>query len=886
MTRATRLAPVLAVLFAIGLGPEESWAAPPAGPAQLMLDKGWDLQTSANVRAPGSELSTPAYKPNGWHNITVPTTVVGALVKNKVFPDPYFGMNIRGIPGTTYKIGSNFSNTEMTADSPFAVPWWYRKQFRLPPSYKGKTVWLTFEALNFRANVWLNGKQIGSATDVAGAWRRFEFDVTQAARPGAVNVLAVEVFPQKKDDLGITFVDWNPVPPDKNMGLWKEVYLTSSGPVSVRHPAVISKLHAPANDNAALTVTAVLRNASDKPVSGKLVAKIEKVRVEQEVTLGPFERKDVTFEPTDHPLLNLQQPRLWWPAQMGKPELYDLRLDFVVDGRTSDWAATPFGIREVHSELDANKRLVFSVNGKKVLIRGGGWSSDMMMRADPKRHEDELRYVLDMGLNTVRLEGKIETDHFLDYADRNGILVMAGWCCCDHWEKWSNWKSVDHIISAESQRDQLLRLRRHPSVFVWLNASDIPPPAAVEKRYLEIASAVRWPNPTISSAAQKQAEFSGPSGVKMLGPYEWVPPRYWLEDTKKGGAYGFNTETSPGPAVPPLESLRKMLPPDKLWPINEYWDFHAGGGQFSNIKVHTDALNNRYGEAKTVEDYTVKSQLMAYEGIRAMFEGFSRNKYQSTGVIQWMLNNAWPSIIWHLYDYYLRPGGGYFGAKKANQPLHAIYSETDGSVWAVNSTYQDVPGLRVKARVFNLDMNEKHTTEATFDLPADGTHKAFTLPSIPGLTTTYFVHLAIFDNKQEMVGSNFYWQSTKQDVLDHGKAKWFVTPTKSYADFTALAQLPQVNVRVASKSQRQAAGRTLTTVRLENPSRSLAFFVRLKVNKGKGGDEVLPVLWQDNYVSLLPGERREISASYRTADLEGKRPEVEVTGWNVTTVLM
>ena len=282
----------------------------------------------------------------------------------------------------------------------------------------------------------------------------------------------------------------------------------------------------------------------------------------------------------------------------------------------------------------------------------------MMMRADPERHEDELRYVLDMGLNTVRLEGKIETDHFLDYADRHGILVMAGWCCCDHWEKWDNWKPEDRIISAESQRDQLLPPAPPPQRVRVAQRQRHPPARRVEKRYLEVASEVRWPNPTISSAAQKRAEPLGRErGQDAWAPTSGCPPRYWLEDTKKGGAYGFNTETSPGPAVPPIESLRKMLPPDKLWPINEYWDFHAGGGQFSNIKVHTDALNARYGEAKNAEDYTFKSQLMAYEGIRAMFEAFSRNKYTSTGVIQWMLNNAWPSVIWHLYDYYLRPGG-------------------------------------------------------------------------------------------------------------------------------------------------------------------------------------------------------------------------------------
>ena len=161
----------------------------------------------------------------------------------------------------------------------------------------------------------------------------------------------------------------------------------------------------------------------------------------------------------------------------------------------------------------------------------------------------------------------------------------------------------------------------------------------------------------------------------MTGPYEYVAPSYWLTTKPThppvnqggcGGAHGFNTETSMGPAVPPIESLRAMLAKDHLWPIDDCWNYHAGGGEFKDIHVFTDALNARFGPPPAPRTTRVKSQLMTYEGIRAMFEAYSRNKYTSTGVIQWMLNNAWPSMIWHLYDFYLRPGGGYFGAKKAH----------------------------------------------------------------------------------------------------------------------------------------------------------------------------------------------------------------------------
>ena len=233
--------------------------------------------------------------------------------------------------------------------------------------------------------------------------------------------------------------------------------------------------------------------------------------------------------------------------------------------------------------------------------------------------------------------------------------------------------------------------------------------------YLDVEKQCRWPNPVISSASAKPAEFTGESGVKMTGPYEYIAPSYWMEDKERGGAYGFNTETSMGPAVPPIESLKEMLPPEHLWPIDDWWNFHAGGNEFKDIKVFTEALDRRYGQAQDAEDFAFKSQVMSYEGVRAMFEGYSRNKYRSTGVIQWMLRNAWPSMIWHLYDYYLRPGGGYFGTKKALEPLHPVHGYDDRSISVVNSRYQDASGLKLTAKILNLDMTEKWSQDATVD---------------------------------------------------------------------------------------------------------------------------------------------------------------------------
>jgi exo-1,4-beta-D-glucosaminidase len=862
-------------------------------PETLVMSEGWTLQSSCKVDQGGEVISTSGFQPKGWYPIKGPTTVVAALVENKVYPDPYFGMSLRSFPGMTYAIGTPFSSQRMAQDSPFIAPWWYRTEFSLPPGYQGRTIWLKFNGINYRANIWLNGKPIARSDDVAGSWRTYEFNITDIAKRGAVNVLAVEVYSPTENDLAITFWDWNAAPPDRHMGLFRGVEVTASGPVALRYPTVVSKVDSPANDQAHLTVTALLKNGSTQPVKGSLRGRIENVEFSQKVELEPGESKDVTFSPDQFPQLNLANPRLWWPKQMGKPELYTLGMEFDVDGKLSDVSQTQFGIREITSELNSNSHRLFSINGKKILIRGGGWAMDMLLRENSQRLRDEFRYVQDMGLNTIRLEGMFETKEFFDLADRKGILVIAGWVCCSHWEHWQNWKTEDFTIAEQSLRDQIYRLRSHPSLVMWLNGSDNPPKPDVEETYLRVEKELLWPNPVLSSASAESTPVTGHSGVKMTGPYDYVAPSYWEQDSIKtrgvhseckenecGGAYGFNTETSMGPAVPPIESLRVMLPKDHLWPVDGWWNFHAGGGVFKDLHIFSEALNTRYGTAQSAEDFAFKSQLMAYEGVRAMYEAYSRNKYVATGVIQWMLNNAWPSMIWHLYDYYLRPGGGYFGAKQAMEPLHPLYGYDDRSIWVVSSQYEGVKALQLSVKVFNLDMTETFSQQATLDAAADSTTKVLTLPVIEGLSPTYFVALRLYDSNGALVGSNFYWLSAKPETLDWDKSDWYTTPTASFADYTALAQLPRLRLDVSSRTERKGA-EAVTHVTLTNPSKSLAFFIRLKVDRGIDGPEILPVLWQDNYISLLPGEKREVTATYRASDLGEAKPAVEVRGWNV-----
>jgi len=658
------------------------------------------------------------------------------------------------------------------------------------------------------------------------------------------------------------------------------VTITASGPVALRHPHVVSQLNPPSLDLARLTVAVDLQNASDEQVTGTLRAKLLGRTVETALTLSPGESTEAVFSPDQYKELIVKDPKLWWPWHYGEQNLHDLEIEFVAGGQVSDRARTRFGIREVESEFTENDDMVIVINGRRVLIRGAGWAPDMLFRSSPERLAAEIGYVRHMNMNAIRLEGKHEVDRFYELCDEMGIMVIAGWCCCHHWERWHYWDAEDHVVAEASQRDQVKRVRSHASMVLWMNGSDNPPPPDVESYYLETLEDLRWPAAVVSSATEAPAKLSGPSGVKMNGPYEYVPPLYWYEDVKHGGAWGFNTETSPGPAVPPIESMRAMLPEDELWPIDSHWNYHAGRNIFSTIGVYAKAQDERYGRSQSALEFTMKSQAMTYELQRSMMGAFGREKYRSTGVIQWMLNDAWPSIIWHLYDYYLRPAGGYFGTRKACEPLHIQYSYDDRSVVVVNSRLTEERDLMARATVYNLDMSEAWSMEAPATAGPDESVRVLDVPEPDDFSETYFLKLELKRKSGDLVSDNFYWLSTTMDVLNWPATQWYYTPSKTFADYTALNDLPEVGLEM-SATFGQSGDRGRAMVKVRNPTGDLAFLVRLKVTAGPGGDEVLPVFWDDNYFALLPGEERVIGAEYKLKDLGGIRPAVEVSGWNV-----
>ncbi len=844
------------------------------------LRDGWQLQSACKLTAAGETITSQEFVADGWLKTTVPSTVLAAQAAAGVVPDPYFGMNLRQIPGTTYPVGANFSLLPMAQDSPYRCGWWYRKQFTAPASEgKDSRLWLHFGGINYRGEIWLNGHKIADSSTVAGAYRTYDFDVTEFIKPGQTNTLAVETFAPTEKDLGINWVDWNPCPPDKDMGLWGAVDLVETGAVTVGSPLAVTHFADDSLRTADLTIYAELRNSADHAIKGVVAGTAAGVHFEQAIELKANEDRTVVFTPEQFKQLHIRDPKPWWPAQMGEPHLEKLTVSFSSDARTTDEKTVEFGIREITSELTANGSRLFRVNGKPILIRGGGWSQDMLLRSDEKRLRDQFRMVRDLNLNTIRLEGKLETDEFFHLADEQGILVMLGWCCCDHWEQWKDWTAEDLTIAQASLRAQMLRLRYHASLLVWLNGSDNPPPADVEKAYLAIEAGTHWPNPLLSSASQAPTSVTGTSGVKMTGPYDYVAPSYWYLDKQNGGAYGFNTETSPGPAIPSLASREKFLSDPQAWPPSAAWSLHDGGGEFANLKVFDASMEAVYAKPNSSADYERIAQTMEYDSERAMFESYSRNKYNSTGVIQWMLNNAWPSMIWHLYDYYLDTGAGYYAVKKACEPLHIQYSYDDGSVAVVNSTYQSIEGLNATVTVRNLTGKNIFSTKAEISAASDSTQRVFSIPEslYQGIDRVLFVDLTLTDQAGNVVSRNFYWVPTTLTAFDWNKTDYTHTPALRNEALDALSTLPASTVDAHARIETTPHGRKLS-VDLHNTSVELAFQIHAAV-RTPSGELIAPVLWSDNWIELEPGERRTL-----TAELPEDAPQgsiVNIEGWNV-----
>jgi len=873
------------------------------------LRDGWRMISAKNVTADGAAISQPSFDASSWYKIArMPATVLETLEENGVYPDLYFGMNMAKVPPDLYK-----------------QDWWYRTTFTAPAGREIYT--LILDGINYRADVWLNGTLIGDHTKVVGMYNSFELDDQGNVKPGQTNALAIKITPEQKllgvdgVELGEGWLDWinfkyfgyrDPVKhiedsfvPDRNAGVWKKVFLSSTGRVAIRHPYVASDLPLPALTPAALTVYCDLRNGGSIPVSGTLHGEITRagkptMTFQQEVSLAGNETKEVTFTPAAFPQLTVEQPDLWWPYQWGPANLYQLKLEFVRNGVVSDAQNLDFGIHKITQHRDTDNQFpqigtggnfYLQVNGKDFQVRGADYTPDLLFKNDPEHDQAVMSYVKDLGLNLLRWEAKMADEAMVDLADREGVPVMQGWMCCAQWEAWDKWDAEDQWVARESQRAQIYRLRPHASAFIWANGSDGLAPEPLRNDYHQILKDLHWQSAIVDTVAHFKKDKAGHTlwdGIHMAGPYSWRPPSYWFRE-RYAAPRGSDVEQGDNEHIPPLDSLVKLIPESKLWPINEYWYYHAGGNP-GNAELSSTirALEKRYGPSNSAVDFTRKAQLAHYENTRAQFESFSVHWPNHKMTVYWMLNNQWPSFFGHLFDYYLNPGGAYFGAKHGLRPLNVIFDyyatgdRQTAYVYVTNQSIEPRRGLKVSVKVYNLDGSEKFSREfPDFHIGADTSAVLFAVPRVADVSPVYFVRCQIRDGSGALLADNLYWQSTTDDELgDPANDKAFYLNQKSWSDFTPLNHMPGARVSMHAESA-SVGQQTTATISVSNNSNSVAFFLRVEVTRGEDGEAVLPILYEDNYVTLLPKESRTIKAHFSNAALDGRLPAIRIEGYNV-----
>ena len=867
------------------------------------LSANWRIISADQIQASDSSVASPEFDVSNWYPVPhMPATVLQILEDDGVYKDLYYGMNLVA-PGDLWR-----------------KQWWYRTTFSVAADREVHTI--IFKGINYRADIFVNGQKIADKSQAVGMYNSFEFDVSKFVHAGSGNVLALKITPEQGIpgegivELGDTWHDWlnwkyigfhDPqkdlnfsFPPDRNAGVWKRAYLSSTGPVTIRNPYVTTDLPLPATSPASLTVLCDLNNHSEKPVTGKLVGEISRagkqtIHFEQEISLHRNETKEVEFPSEMFRALIVHDPDLWWPYRWGKPNLYHLKLEFKVSNEISDSQELDFGMRKVvqlrdsdtsFPEIGTGGNFYLQINGKDYLIRGAVYTPDLLFKNDPARDAAVMLYAKDLGLNMLRWESKIADDTMLDRADREGMPIMLGWMCCGQWEQWDSWSAEDQWVARASLRARLRELRSHTSVVLWANGSDGLPPDPVLGDYHTIEHELHWQNAIVDTVSHVNRFWSG---IHMAGPYVWHPPSYWFSE-KYGPARGSSAEEGDNEIIPPLESLKRFIPSDKLWPPNEYWYFHAGAIPDNNTLADARRLlEKRYGPSHNVEDLVKKAQLAYYEDVRAKYEAYTTHWSNRKMTMNWMMNNHWPSFFGHLFDYYFKQGGGYFGAKKGLQPVSVIWDyyatgdRSTGHIYVVNQQLEPLNDVSVVVRFYNLDGTQKHVSETkNVSVPPSSSVDALKVSRVSGLSPVYLVRCQITNSLGKLLAENIYWQSQVDDEIGPtSNDSQFATNLKQWGDMTALNTMPGVRLS-ASGTYRQFNGEGHANIKLTNKSDHIAFFVRFEITADPEGYEILPIRYDDNYVTVFPRETCTLSAVFDGSLMTRHKYTVRLEGYNVS----
>ena len=847
----------------------QSAATPKAGQPENLTRGAWRIQRDSLVKLDGAQLSEPGVDCSAWLPATVPGTALVSYLNAGALPDPNYG-----------------DNQLQISDSFFYANFWYRDEFTIPAPAAGKKVWLNFNGINWKADVYFNGAKLGR---IDGAFTRARFDVTALVHPGAPNALAVlihknahpgSVHEKTAETTGMnggqlgadnpTFHasigwDWIPTVRGRDIGIWSDVSLTTTGPVTIENPFATSSLPLPHTNSADVTVRATLQNHTSTPVSGVLRGHFGDATFERPVVVPPNASLKVTFDPSTTPDLHLVHPRLWWPVGYGKPNLYPVGLAFDTDnGAVSDTTTFHSGVKEFTYAMDHGALKIF-INGRRFIGKGGNWGfseSNLLYRA--REYNIAVKYHRDMGFTMIRnWVGQVGDDAFYDACDRYGVVVWQ-----DFWlaNPYDGPNPDDDAMFLKNASDFILRIRNHASVGLFCGRNEGYPPPTIEKG---LRSLIAKDDPEIHYISHSAAD-----GVSGGGPYHLMPINFYFDQR---ATTHLHSELGM-PVIPTMDSLRRMMPSANRWPQGAVWGLHDFTAQGAQVG---DALRNiidkSYGGASNAAEWVELAQFTNYDGYRAMFEAQGKNRM---GVLLWMSHPCWPSFVWQTYDYYFDTNAAYFGAKKGCEPLHVQWNPLNDHVEVVNYSAGNRTGLMVKARIVNLDGSVQWAKSTTTDSREDSIVAPITL-EFPktGLSPVHFVELTLVQGSKT-ISRNTYMRSLKTYEIPGFTRGSYHVPTYPEYDFSAIRSLPKVALRESTTVERKGDHWTLVTT-VENATHTPALLVRLKAVGANSGQEILPAFYSDNYLTLLPGEVRIIHTTLNQADTRGEPPRIDVSGFNV-----
>lgn len=850
-------------------------------------DYQWKMIKAGDATDPGEKISLSNYATANWMPAIVPGTVLNSLVYNQKYPEPYYGIN--------NKIESKLIPDISQTGRDFYT-YWFRTDFTVPQSFKGKTVWLQLDGINYRAEVWVNGNLLST---INGMFIQDYIDVTDFVKVGEKNGLAIKVYPVDvpgstkpkswgaagefhnggNGNIGLnttmlmtvgwdfTFMDGIR---DRNTGIWKNISLYATGRLALRHPFVKSELRKPDYDQARETVSVEIINpsTSNRVVSCKVKGEIvgENITFEKTFRLMRGEEKTATFSPEEFPQLIINSPKLWWPVNKGPQNLYDLKLTVSVDGKDCDSVKTRFGIREIVSDRKTpDKSRVFYVNGKRLFIRGTNWIPEAMLRTSNERTYAELRYSRQSGVNLLRMWGGgiAESDYFFQLCDELGLLVWQ-----EFWMTGDTRHPHDKGLYMSNVESTVKRIRNHPSLAYYVASNESTEVTGTPELLNKLDG---------TRGFQMQSECEG---VHDGSPYKQVNPMQHYENTaspRGSRVDGFNPEYG-APTLPTVEILREMMDEKDLWPINkEVWDYLDGNGFHLMSTMYTDLVNN-YGKSSSIDEFAQKGQLLGAINSKSIWEVWNYNKLDygdrfCSGLLFWYHNCSMPQVASRMWDWSLEPTASLYHTANSLEPLHAQFDYLKNTVSVVNDYYREFKDYKVIAQVYDIDSKKVFEESAVVNLPSDGVvNDALTIRFPENISQVHFIKLILKDEKGKDVSSNFYWRSNDK----YEGSKTLTGPAAS--GFEDLSKLKQAKVKLTYKV-REDDNNYFVDITLRNTSGQIAFFNQLQFLNSKMSP-IRPSFYTDNFFSLMPGEKKTVTIETAKGKLKDGAVLV-LKGWNI-----